>query len=167
MDYNELIEGGKATAEFVRSGFGALKIAREALRKSGGDSVETAALELTLREVEDQLAGARQSQMALIDALLEAKQEMIEFDRTLELKRRYEPIQTGGGALVLKLRDQYKGTEPDHCICPDCAENGKRSFLQPRGTGKKCGPCARFFPFEPEDNRSRTVQTFRRGNWLD
>ena len=161
MDYNELIESGKATAEFVRSSFGVVKVAREALRNSDGGGADPRTVELALRDLEDQLIGARESQLALIDALLEAKQEMVEFDRTLEMKRTYEPFETGGGALVLVLSTDEPSSSPDHYICPDCAENGKRSFLQPQGTGRRCNPCDTFFPFEPPDNRSVSVRTRR------
>lgn len=159
MELNGLFENANLAVGFVRSSVDLGEKLRQLIKgseKGGVSPVEVA--ELTL-QLQNQLIGAQQAQMTVLNTLLDLKKQMIETDRRLELHSRYLPMETIGGAFVLVLKSSEARGEPHHYICPDCAEQGKRSFLQPSGTGKQCLPCDKFFAFGQPDNRVGLLKT--------
>lgn len=155
MDLQELATLGKQAIDFVRGGVDLVQKLRELAKrpdKAGIPPAEVA--ELTL-QLQHKLIDAQTTQLALLGALGELEGKMEQTERRLELHRRYETWQTAAGTLVLRLKPAEAGGEPDQCICPHCAEQGRRSFLQPRGTGKTCHACDRFFAFAPEATGAR------------
>lgn len=161
MDWQELLGNGKLTVDLIGSGVDLANKVRKAFDKADTDTSVTVEMTQLVDQLRDKLVDAQTSQLTLQSMLLDLKQEMMEHDRRLELSRRYEALRTNGGALVLSLRTSEAGGEPHHYICPDCAEQGARSFLQPQGTGKRCNPCGKFFEIEPESRW--TPPSFSRG----
>lgn len=152
MDLDTLLSSGKLGLDIVTGGVAlAEKIGQIVERGDKGGIPAAEVAKLTL-ELQNQLIDARKAQIDLLSAIGDLKGEMIEIDRRLELQARYEPVTTAGGAFVLVLKSSEERREPPHYICPDCADEGRRSFLQPQGTGKRCNHHDRFFPFEPATN---------------
>ena len=167
MDFHELATHGKLAVDVVSSSVDLVKQLREISERADKSGVPPAEMaEITL-ELQNKLINARFAQLALLDALGDLKREMEETGRRLELQRSYETFETIAGALVLQLKDTEAGGEPFHYICPYCAETGRRSFLQPYRTGKRCNPCKTFFPFVPPDSRPRSARMSGRDGWLD
>ncbi|MGZ9811265.1 hypothetical protein ACXN5S_12455 [Pseudoroseicyclus sp. H15] len=150
MELNAILQSGQQLVELVAGSAGAAAKIGELVKRSGGDGERVREAADLAAELTNQLLQAKSAQLTLVNQLLELKATMIEEDRRFELQRRYEPVETPAGALVLQLKTEESRGEPSHYICPDCAEKGLRSFLQPQGTGKRCNPCDKFIPFEPD-----------------
>jgi len=165
MDVNGLLETANAAVGFISGGTDLVDKLRKLTQRGDKDSISAAEVaELTLN-LQNQLIDARLAQIRLLDALRDLKGEMIEIDRRFELQRRYEPVMTAAGAPVLALKSDDDRAEPPHYICPSCADQGRRTFLQPQGIGKRCTVCNTFFPFEATETRAVTVPT--RKAWID
>ncbi|WP_226779543.1 hypothetical protein [Oceaniglobus trochenteri] len=164
MDYNSLLENSKLALDLVGGGTDIATKLRELLKRGNkGGEMSPEVAELTL-ELQNQLINAQRAQLSILDSLIELKKEVMEADRQLELQRSYEPFATAGGAIVLALKPNEDGNQPVHYICPDCADDGKRRILQPQGTGKRCNPCEKFFPFDAPDDRP--VRRPVRDDWI-
>lgn len=162
MDMDGLFESAQSAVDIIRGGTDIVKRLRELTKRSGDAGISAAEInELTL-DIQNQLIDAREAQITLLDALRDLKGQMEDVNSHLELQRRYEPYQTGAGSLVLALKAGEEGSEPAHYICPDCAAQGRRSFLQPQGTGICCNPCGTFFAVEPPESRPQTVRRHNR-----
>lgn len=74
--------------------------------------------------------------------LRDAKLKASRFDRQFE---RYSLWETPGGMMVYRLDEAKAEGDPIHCICPDCAEQQKRSILQGGDEIKVCYQCKSAF----------------------
>ncbi len=151
MDFDSLFSSANGALGLIRGSIDLGKQIRQLVSNApkGGVPVEQVA-ELSA-QLHQKLVDAQLAQLTLTNALLETKTQMIQAERRLDLQARYQPHWTGGGALVLVAIPDDNRLQAPHYICPDCAEKGIRSFLQPRGTGKQCNPCGTFFPFSGQD----------------
>jgi hypothetical protein len=71
-----------------------------------------------------------------------------------ERKRRYRLVDTGMGEMILELRPEAAGGDPQHYVCPICVEREHRfHFVTGPGTadGKYCQSCNHFYRFRPSN----------------
>ena len=151
MDFDGIVSSTQAVVGLVGNGIDLSQKLWDIFKSGKEGGIDPAALELTV-QLQKKLIDTQMAQLALVDSLLKLKAEIAQSDRRLELQRDYEPFQTAGGAFVLALKAPEGGAKPVHYLCPQCAEKGIKTFLQPMGNGKKCHPCGVFFDFERTDN---------------
>lgn len=151
MDFDGVVSSTKAVVSLVGNGIDLTQKLRDLIKPGEKGGVDPAALELAL-DLQQKLIDTKVAQLALLDTLLNIKAEIAQSDRRLELQRDYEPFQTAGGAFVLALKTPEGRAKPVHYLCPQCAEKGIKTFLQPMGNGKRCHPCGVFFDFERPDD---------------
>lgn len=148
MEINEILETAKSGLDLLNGGTSFVQQLRSLTQGNSEGRVSASEVkELTLN-LQEKLIEAKQSQLDLLSALGEFQRQMMEVDMRQDLMERYEAFENAEGAFVLKLKDDEESDEPPHFICPDCAQDGRRSFLQPQGTGKRCNHHGIFFPFE-------------------
>ncbi|MBY6091052.1 hypothetical protein [Maritimibacter alkaliphilus] len=147
MDLDAILQSANSVIDVVGGGAEIAGKIRDVLQRSekGGISPGEVA-ELTL-ELQNKLIEAQQSQLTLLRALGDVKQQMIEFDRRRELAEGYRPFRTAAGAHVLVRADARPGDELLDAICPDCAELGRRSFLQAAEGDGVCYICKQYFQY--------------------
>lgn len=74
---------------------------------------------------------SQQEQLELIKRVQELEGTIAEYDNWETEKDRYEGHQIESGGFVYRLRKECKqDTGPDHCICPNCYEDRRKSILQ-------------------------------------
>jgi hypothetical protein len=59
---------------------------------------------------------------------------------------RYQLVDIGNGVVAFAINEKMRNGEAYHCICADCAANGKKLYLQPEVKGPyyeqyKCNGC--------------------------
>jgi len=160
MDFDGIVSSTQAVVGLVGNGIDLSQKLWDIFKSGKEGGIDPAALELTV-QLQKKLIDTQMAQLALVDSLLKLKAEIAQSDRRLELQRDYEPFQTAGGAFVLALKATEGGAKPVHYLCPQCAEKGIKTFLQPQGRGKTCPPCNVYFEFERRDNSAYTVSTTR------
>lgn len=90
---------------------------------------------------------AQASQVQLLDRVRELEDELVKFKDWEAEKQRYGLVRDSGGCMIYALKQTaVDAGEAPHAICPNCYENGKKSFLQPapdgaRAHGAFCPQC--------------------------
>lgn len=101
---------------------------------------------LALQAFEQALA-AREAQAAQVDRIRALETELAEMKKWQADKDRYSLANIGAGVVALRLQENARHPgEPIHCLCPDCAANGKKFHLQPHNDGPayvtyRCNGC--------------------------
>jgi hypothetical protein len=76
------------------------------------------------------LLDVQKEQSALVKTIDDLEKEIVRFKDWNTQKQRYELQDLGSGALAYVMKQAVQGSEPLHCICTNCYENGKRSIMQ-------------------------------------
>jgi hypothetical protein len=97
-------------------------------------------------ELQEKILAARESQTTLIERISELEKEVTALKDWEADKKRYQLTDIGKGVVALALKPSVSNGEPPHCICADCAANGKKSYLQLHISGPhydqyKCNGC--------------------------
>lgn len=137
----------------ISAGLGGLKSAIDAVKGIG-----TAVTDIKVAEAKSEVIGHL---ITAQQAMLDAQQTLLEDTDTIraleaeimKLKdwsaeaERYQPVDTGQGAIAYSLKSDMKTGEPEHWLCPNCFANRKKSYLQPEvlAVGRvhilRCHPC--------------------------
>jgi Zn finger protein HypA/HybF involved in hydrogenase expression len=81
-------------------------------------------------ELQEKILAARESQTTLLERIGKLEKEVANFKTWETEKKKYEMKLLSPGSVAYALKEQVQGTEPDHYICANCYEDGKKSFLQ-------------------------------------
>ena len=73
---------------------------------------------------------AQEERAALLQKIDALEKEVARLETWEAEKQRYELKDAGGGALAYALKEEARGSEPPHWICPQCYQDGKKSILQ-------------------------------------
>jgi hypothetical protein len=75
---------------------------------------------------------AQEERSALLQTIRDLEEEMARLKAWETEKQRYElrDISSGQGSAAYVIKPAMQGTEPMHCICANCYEDGNKSILQ-------------------------------------
>jgi hypothetical protein len=80
--------------------------------------------------LQEQILSAQAQQATLIDRIRELEEEVARFETWNAEKRRYELKELRDRLIAYSVKEEARGTEPPHSICPDCYQQGVKSILQ-------------------------------------
>ena len=125
-----LVEAAAATVSTIKAAFDIGK---------GVQSLHTSVeVDQAVAEMLEKLLTARQQAMesletetALLKRIDELEQEIVRLEDWSAEKQRYELKQAGEeGSFAYRLKDGVQPPEPEHWICPQCYQDGKKSILK-------------------------------------
>jgi hypothetical protein len=78
------------------------------------------------------LMALQEERSTLLERISQLEEEMARLEAWEAEKQRYElqDISSGQGSSAYVVKPSMQGTEPLHCICANCYEDGKKSILQ-------------------------------------
>ena len=96
-------------------------------------------------ELQGKILAAQEQQMALVERVGELEEEVARSKTWDTEKQRYHLAQLAPGTAAYLVKEDARGTEPPHCICTNCYEDGKKSVLHlmKDGTGTVHISCPR------------------------
>jgi hypothetical protein len=80
---------------------------------------------------------AKEAQTTLLTRIGELEKKIADFDTWESEKERYLLQDVGNGSFAYTLKEQTRGTDPIHQICPACYQHRRKSILQPGTRGMK------------------------------
>jgi hypothetical protein len=97
-----------------------------------GVAVNDAKIDLQnlILEAQQALFAAQESQTASAKRISELEQEIVRLKDWSAEKQRYDLADTGQGSVAYKLKEGVEPPEPQHWICPQCYQDGKKSILK-------------------------------------
>jgi hypothetical protein len=138
----------------ISQGLGALKAATEIIKTIVGlrDSAKilenTVELNTKILSAQQALADAQTEQTTLVQTIRQLEEEIARLKTWNDSeKQKYELKAIGGGSHAYALKESARGTEPEHWVCTQCYDDGKRSILQRMGlphsglSQYKCNRC--------------------------
>ena len=116
----------------VFAGIGAFKTLFDTARslKDMNDAVVRSAAVIELQE---QILSARAQQIELIERVRELEREVAQFKTWETEKQRYKLKDFGQHTFAYELKPETANDEPEHLICPQCYQIGRKSILQFEG----------------------------------
>ena len=84
-------------------------------------------------ELQEQILSARAQQIELIERVRELEREVAQFKTWETEKRRYKLKDFGENTFAYELKPEAANDEPEHLICPQCYQTGRKSILQFEG----------------------------------
>jgi len=84
-------------------------------------------------------------QFALLERVRDLERKVTDLEAWDAEKKRYELKDVGTGSLAYVVKEDARGTEPVHQICPACYQHGRKSILQPQAKNMQqllvCSEC--------------------------
>jgi len=123
-------------------GFVALKdLAKEALEVRDAAKVRP-----IISELHGKLIEAHEAHLSLLARIGDLEKEIVKFENWEAEKQRYQLVKLDPGIMMYRLKEGMENGEPPHEICPNCYNNGKKSFLHNIGSGNgltrwRCESC--------------------------
>jgi hypothetical protein len=121
----------------ISQGLNALKGATDVVKTLVGlrDSAKlletTVELNQQILSAQKALADAQTEQATLVETINTLEAKIAAFEQWDGEKQRYELKQLGShGVYAYAIKEEARGSEPMHWICPDCYENRHKSRLQ-------------------------------------
>lgn len=138
----DLVGRTTAGAEGVAKAYNAVKSAFVSSEAAGDADLKSAIAELAEKVAEAKLANAdlRVQLSTLKIALHEAQKRKADFDR-------YVLWKTPGGGFVYRAKEPRDPDEPAHYLCPNCADQGRKSIIQGRTHDRFCHTCKTPYAF--------------------
>jgi hypothetical protein len=84
-------------------------------------------------ELQEQILSARAQQIELIERVRELEREVAQFKTWETEKQRYKLKDFGQHTFAYELKPETANDEPEHLICPQCYQIGRKSILQFEG----------------------------------
>jgi len=84
-------------------------------------------------ELQEQILSARAQQIELIERVRELEREVAQFKTWETEKQRYKLKDFGQNTFAYELKPEAANDEPEHLICPQCYQTGRKSILQFEG----------------------------------
>jgi hypothetical protein len=88
-------------------------------------------LQSKILDAQSGMLAAQDERSALIERIRTLEEEVARLKAWEAEKQRYVLKDAGNGALAYALKEDARGPEPPHWICPQCYQDGKKSILQP------------------------------------
>lgn len=97
-------------------------------------------------ELQQKILAAYEAHSALLERVSELKEKLARFETWEAEKQRYELKKLHPGVLVYVVKEAVRGSEPEHYLCANCYERGKKRFLHSGGVSEgierlKCHEC--------------------------
>ncbi len=147
-DIQELLGVAASAVGLTKQAASTVGEVRKALTdKEGAASAEMQGLLNTLAA---QLTSANMTNLQLSALLKEVSAKLQAEDTFAERRRRYRLVDNGYGELLWALREELRGDEPPHFVCPKCLEKSREFHFvtgSPTSDGKHCQGCNFFFRF--------------------
>lgn len=157
----------------------ALKTAAEVV-KTLQDVKQVAAVQSKVIELNALIASAQgdtltaqAAQFEMADRIQKLEARLLEFENWAAEKKRYKLTDFGGGTFAYLLKPEASDGEPEHRLCPNCYQTGRKSILQfeekmyVSGRDRHdCPGCKAQFEFgvrQPPPNRPSRAT--RQGEW--
>jgi rubrerythrin len=113
----------------VKAGYDGAKAALDILKGVQSLQSEAAKNEAVI-DVQRHVIEAQQGLSTSLKRIDELEEEVARLTDWTAQKGRYELADTGQGSLAYRLREGLEPPEPQHWICPQCYEDGKKSILK-------------------------------------
>jgi hypothetical protein len=120
----------------ISAGLNSLKAAKDNVQGLNAPKTE-AAINDVIIELQGLILDAQQGLFVAQEEQSAAAQRIAELEQKIEgLKNwsaemeRYELADTGQGSLAYRRKEGAEPREPEHWICPQCAEDGRKSILK-------------------------------------
>lgn len=81
-------------------------------------------------DLQEKILSAQAEQASIMGRVHELEQELKQLKNWDKEKRRYQLHPVVPGCLAYVLKKSKAKNEPEHAICPNCYESGKKSILQ-------------------------------------
>jgi hypothetical protein len=102
-----------------------------------------------IADVQIALNAALAEQTTLIQTIREREEEITCLKAWDGEKEKYELKDLGSGSLALVIKPDAQGSEPVHCLCVRCSQDGKKRIMQntgemapaPYGRKWRCSDC--------------------------
>ena len=104
------------------------------LRDAEAFRAKSIELQSVVLEALDKAIEARESYAAQADRIRALEAEVAQLKAWDAEKQHYELKSLGTGAMAYVLKPEARGTETPHWLCPNCFQQGKKSFFQSDGT---------------------------------
>jgi len=153
---SEVIEGAASIADKVSKGFSKF------LKK---DDPAIAHAQRGMIDLMEKLMAAQRLQIQIERSLHDMQSAAQALDRFEEMLARYATVTLPGGGIVLQLKPEHVDTETPHSICPACAGNRKKQFLQPAGALLRCPGCSTSYRQEKVATGAMSVPIRRRDDY--
>lgn len=145
----------------------ALGLAGGVLKMSTDVKINEAIIEIQrgILEAQSSLSDANERINELSDGKRKVEEELIQLKDWRQEAARYELKEVVPGILFYSLKEDQRGSEPPHYLCPQCFVNNKKSFLQRPSISAieyKCHQCG--FSARTESPRMPTVTRQPRPN---
>lgn len=117
---------------FVQSLKSASDIAKAMMDLRDFTAVQAKSAEL-LREINtayERAFAANAAQAELLERIHRLEEEKRQAEHWAREKQRYRLVDVYKGRLAYLVKEEARGEEPVHYICPDCAEKAQKSIMQ-------------------------------------
>ena len=155
VESRDTTDGGRGMVDMtlISGGYAALKAAKDAAQSLIGlhtaQAVNAKALELQghLLDAHSTMATMHQEHTTLVARVAELENQIARLEEWEAEAVRYELKEVAPGALAYSVKEEARGTEPPHHLCPNCYASRKKSFLQTidiatgRATVLVCNTC--------------------------
>jgi len=142
--------------DMIAGAFGTLKTASEitqgllTLKTDAAVSAKAVELNRVIFEVQQQLFNAQTDYAAVLARVRDLEAEIAKCRDWEKEKDRYQLHALAPDTWVMRLRPVFQNSEPVHDLCPNCFEDGHKSYLQGCGTthGRhafQCNKCGSSF----------------------
>jgi hypothetical protein len=89
---------------------------------------------------------AQDERTTLLERIHELEKEVADFKAWEAEKQRYQLVALAPNVVAYAIKEAVRGTEPQHLICANCYNSGKKSFLNQTAQGSRidifhCNSC--------------------------
>lgn len=122
---NAAINSAKLIAQIVQG--------LNSLSKDAAVSSEVVKLNSAIFHVQSELFAAQAREASLSDRIKKLEADIVQFEEWEEEKKRYQLSELAPGTFVYRIKPECQGSDPTHCICPQCYQQKRKSILQSAG----------------------------------
>ena len=94
------------------------------------------AVNAEILEAQKQARALSEENTTLLNSVSQLEAKIVEFGDWAAEKARYEQRKMDSGVVVYALKESEQGAEPEHELCANCFEAGKRRILAPEPESK-------------------------------
>jgi hypothetical protein len=120
----------------IAAGLSSLKAATDIVKGLNAANTQAAIndvkldLQARIFDAREALTAAQEAQAAALSRIRELEQEIVQMKNWEGEKQRYEFKELATGVTAYVVKEAMRGTEPEHQICANCYQQGKKSILQ-------------------------------------
>lgn len=127
--------------DIIAGAFTTLKTAADitqaliAIKSDAAVAAKAVELNNVIFAVQQQLFDAQTERSKHVDEIRHLQAEVADLKRRQLEEERYELFELSPGTFVYRLKAQAEAAEPQHAVCPNCFQEGRKSILQFGYTG--------------------------------